>query len=147
MGANFRRVLRPPRALSLEATARGRARAAAASTGGERKSHLCRENSRTRTRRRTSSPSVHSSILTQVMPVAVLDFKPDVKRPTGCRVLGSLSLLGAPARTRRGAARCQQHEMARWWHLQLDSLLQSSSHATGGCHVHRHSRNKRQFAP
>ena len=97
---------------------------------------------RTRTRRRTSSPSVHSSILTQVMPVAVLDFKPDVKRPTGCRVIGSFSLLGAPARTLRAPRAAKQHERARRWHLQLDSWLQSSSHATGGCHVYPHSQNR-----
>ena len=81
------------------------------------------------------------------MPVAVLDFKPDVKRPTDCRVLCSLALLGAPARTRRGAARCQQHESARWWHLQHDSRLQSSSHAIGGCHWCTHSRYRPRFAP
>ena len=116
-------------------------------TGVERKSHLCRENSRNTARRRTSSPSVHSSILTQAVPVAVLDFKPDVKRPTYCRVIGSLNLLGAPARTLRARRVCQQHERARRWHLQLDSWLQSSSHARGGCHVHPHSRSRRQFAP
>ena len=88
-----------------------------------------RENSRTRSRRRTSAPSVRSSKWAQGWSRAVPIFKRHVKRPTGCRVLGSLSLLGAPARTRRGAARCQQHESARWWHLQHDPPLQSSSHA------------------
>ena len=84
-------------------------------------------------RRRTSSPSVHSSKWGQGMTRAVPIFKPDVNRPTDCRDLCSSSSLGAPARTRRGAARCQQHERARWWHLQHDSLLQSNSHATGRC--------------
>ena len=106
-----------------------------------------REKWGTASRRHASAPSVHSSIRAQAMTGAVPDFKPDVKRPTDCRVLCTLSLLGAPARTLRARRVCQQHEMARWWHLQLDSLLQSSSHATGGCHVHRHSRNRRQFAP
>ena len=106
-----------------------------------------RENSRTRSRRRTSAPSVRSSKWAQGWSRAVPIFKRHVKRPTGCRVLGSLSLLGAPARTRRRAARCQQHERARWWHLQHDSLLQSSSHATGGCHWSTHSRHRPRFAP
>ena len=106
-----------------------------------------RENSGTRSRRRTSAPSVRSSKWAQGWSRAVPIFKRHVKRPTGCRVLGSPGLLGAPARTRRGAARCQQHESARWWHLQHDSLLQSSSHATGGCHWSTHSRHRPRFAP
>ena len=106
-----------------------------------------RENSRTRSRRRTSAPSVRSSKWAQGWSRAVPIFKRHVKRPTGCRVLGSLSLLGAPARTLRGAARCQQHESARWWHLQPASRLQSSSHATGGCHWCTHSRHSPRFAP
>ena len=106
-----------------------------------------REKRGNASRRRTSSPSVHSSIRAQAMTGAVPDFKPDVKRPTDCRVLCSLALLGALARTRRGAARCQQHESARWWHLQPASRLQSSSHATGGCHWCTHSRHRPRFAP
>ena len=106
-----------------------------------------RENSGNQSRRRTSAPSVRSSKWAQGWSRAVPIFKRHVKRPTGCRVLGSLSLLGAPARTRRGAARCQQHESARWWHLQPASRLQSSSHATGGCHWCTHSRYRPRFAP
>ena len=102
---------------------------------------------RTRTRRRTSSPSVHSSKWAQAWSRAAPIFKRHVKRPTGCRVLCSLSLLGAPARTPRGAARWQQHERARCWHLQPASRLQSSSHAIGGCHWCTHSRHGRRFAP
>ena len=106
-----------------------------------------REKWGTASRRHAPAPSVHSSIRAQTMTGAVPDFKSDVKRPTGCRVLCSPTLLGAAARTRRGAARCQQHERARWWHLQHDSLLQSSSHATGGCHWCTHSRHRPRFAP
>ena len=106
-----------------------------------------RESSRTRSRRHTSAPSVRSSKWAQGWSRAVPIFKRHVKRPTGCRVLGSLSLLGAPARTLRGAARCQQHESARWWHLQPASRLQSSSPATDGCHWCTHSRHRPRFAP
>ena len=106
-----------------------------------------REKWGTASRRHASAPSVHSSIRAQAMTGAVPDFKSDVKRPTGCRVICSPDPLGAPARTRRGAARCQQHESARWWHLQHDSLLQSSIHATGGCHWCTHSRHRPRFAP
>ena len=106
-----------------------------------------REKWGTASRRRASAPSVHSSIRAQAMTGAASHFKSDVKRLTGCRVLCSLALLGAPARTRRGAACCQQHERARWWHLQPASRLQSSSHATDGCHWCTHSRSRPRFAP
>ena len=100
----------------------------------------------------SSTTTSKVAIRAQAMTGAVPDFKSDVKRPTGCRVLCVLSLLGAPARTLRAPRRvcqhmCQQHERARWWHLQLDSLLQSSSHATGGCHWSTHNRHRPRFAP
>ena len=56
-------------------------------------------------RRHASAPSVHSSIRAQAMTGAVPDFKSDVKRPTGCRVLLGLALLGAPVLGRGAAPR------------------------------------------
>ena len=58
-----------------------------------------------------------------------------------------LESAGSTCSDRRGAARCQQHESARWWHLQPASRLQSSSHATGGCHWSTHNRHRPRFAP
>ena len=98
-------------------------------------------------RRRTSSPSVHSSIAVRAVAGSARRFLPGRKRPTRCGATCSLSLLGALLGHCARAARCQQRERTRRWHLQLDSLLQSSSHATGGCHVHQYSRSRRQFAP
>ena len=106
-----------------------------------------RENWRNASRRRASAPSVHSSIRGQGVIWAVPEFNSHVKWPTHCGATRSLTLLGAPARTPRGAACCQQHERARWWHLQPASRLQSSSHATDGCHWCTHSRSRPRFAP
>ena len=81
------------------------------------------------------------------MTGAAPHFKSDVKWPTHCGATRSFTLLGAPARTPRRAACCQQHESARWWHLQPGPRLQSSSHATGGCHWCTHSRHRPRVAP
>ena len=106
-----------------------------------------RENWRNASRRRASAPSVHSSIRGQGVIWAVPEFNSHVKWPTHCGATRSSTLLGAPARTPRRAACCQQHESARWWHLQPGPRLQSSSHATGGCHWCTHSRHRPRFAP
>ena len=106
-----------------------------------------RENWRNASRRRASAPSVHSSIRGQGVIWAVPEFNSHVKWPTHCGATRSLTLLGAPARTPRRAACCQQHESARWWHLQPGPRLQSSSHATSGCHWCTHSRHRPRVAP